>query len=96
MTAAMVTRYARTKELLEAELGDELVALDVASGDCFGFNPVAADIWRLLAQPRDFDALCRELTNQYEVSRNECEAELRACLSNLETQGLVRTIEDSL
>jgi hypothetical protein len=94
MTTVMVIRYARAKELLEAELGDDLVALDVASGHCFGFNPVAADIWHLLAQPQDFDALCRELMDQYEVDRGECEADLRACLSNLETQGLVRTIED--
>jgi hypothetical protein len=95
MTAAMVIRYARAKEMLEAELGDELVALDVASGHCFGFNQVAADIWRLLAQPQDFDTLCRELTDRYEVGRGECEEELRTCLSNLETQGLVRTIEES-
>jgi hypothetical protein len=39
--------------------------------------------------------LCRELTDQYEVDRSECEAELRACLSNLEAQGLVRTIQES-
>jgi hypothetical protein len=95
MTTAMVIRYARAKELLEAELGDDLVALDVANGHCFGFNPVAADIWRLLAQPQDFDALCRELIDRYEVGRSECEADLRACLSNLESQGLVRTIQDS-
>lgn len=95
MTFGMVVRYARARELLEAELGDDLVALDVESGDCFGFNPVAAEIWRLLVQPQDFEALCRELTDRYEVDRSECEADLRACLAHLESQGLVRTIQES-
>ena len=95
MTTAMVIRYVRAKELLEAKIGDELVALDVASGQSFGFNPVAADIWRLLAKAQDFDTLCRELTDQYEVARGECEADLRACLSNLEACGLVRTMQES-
>lgn len=94
MTSAMVIRYARSKELLQAEIGDDLVALDAESGDCFGFNPVAAEIWRLLAQPQDFDALCRELIDQYDVDPRMCEAELRACLAKLETQGLVRTYRE--
>lgn len=96
MTTAMAIRYVRTKQLLEAELGEDLVALDVDSGDCFGFNSVAAEIWRLLAQPQDFEALRQALTDQYDVDASECEAELRSCLSNLELQGLVRPIQESL
>jgi hypothetical protein len=95
MNIIMVIRYARAKELLEAELGEDLVALDVESGDCFGFNSVAADIWRLLTQPQEFEALRDALTGQYDVDASECEAELRACLANLESQGLVRTIEEA-
>ena len=38
------TRYQRATELLEAELGDELVALDQAQGQCFGFNGVATSV----------------------------------------------------
>ena len=44
--------YQRATELLEADLGDELVALDQAQGQCFGFNGVATSVWRLLASPR--------------------------------------------
>ena len=95
MNTTMVIRYARAKELLEAELGEDLVALDVDSGHCFGFNAVAADIWRLLAQPQEFEALRQALTGQYDVDASECESELRACLSNLESQGLVRTIQEA-
>ena len=88
------TRYVRAKELLEAELGDDLVALDVDGGDCFGFNSVAADIWSLLDQPRNFNALQQALMDQYDVDPGECSAELQNCLADLVNQGLVRTIKD--
>jgi len=94
MTAPMATRYIKAKDLLEAELGEDLVALDTDDGHCFGFNSVAADIWRLLDEPRDFEALHRALTDQYDVDAGECAAELRACLANLESQGLVRTVQE--
>ncbi len=94
MTAPMVTRYVKAKELLEADLGEDLVALDTAGGDCFGFNSVAADIWRLLDEPRDFEALHQALTDQYDVDASECAVALRACLANLESEGLVRTIQE--
>ena len=38
--------YKRRTELMEAELGDELVGLDPAAGECFGFNSVATSVWR--------------------------------------------------
>ncbi len=85
-------QYVRAKELLEAELGEEIVALDTDDGHCFGFNSVAADIWRLLDRPRDFETLQNLLLEQYEVGATECGAELRACLADLERQGLVRTV----
>lgn len=93
MQAVMASiRYVRAKELLEAKLGDELVALDVEGGHCFGFNAVAADIWQLLDRPIAFDALHHALTGQYDVDAGECRAELRSCLADLEAKGLVRTL----
>lgn len=91
-TGMAAARYVRAKELLEAELGDELVALDVGGGDCFGFNSVAADIWRLLEQPREFRELHLALAGKYDVDIEQCAAELRSCLADLEAQGLVRTV----
>ena len=43
--------YQRAVDLMEAELGDDIVALDVARGTCFGFNSVASSVWRALAEP---------------------------------------------
>ena len=52
-----MTRYVRAVDLLEADIGNELVALEPEAGNCFGFNEVATVVWRKLAEPKSFDEL---------------------------------------
>jgi|SRR5689334_1451483 len=81
--------YGRATDLMEANLGDELVALDVQGGNCFGFNGVATSVWRRLAEPLTFDQLRDALLDEYDVSRDECTTELHALLEDLVAKGLV-------
>jgi hypothetical protein len=78
---------------MEAELGDELVALDPAAGECFGFNGVAASIWRNLERPKSFEQLRDALLEEYEVEPDRCATELGALLDDLSARGLVTTVE---
>ena len=79
----------RSSSLLEAEVSGELIALDVDSGTCFGFNPTATRIWALLDQPRTLGELCDLLAAQYEVDRETCAREVLALARDLERDGLV-------
>jgi Coenzyme PQQ synthesis protein D (PqqD) len=90
--SSVVPRYARAVTLMEAELGDELVALDPDAGACFGFNPVAASVWRLLEQPRTEETLHAELMDEYAVDPSQCGDELHALLQDLDARGLVKRI----
>jgi hypothetical protein len=74
---------------MQAELGDELVALDPHAGECFGFNSVAASVWRHLDQPRSFEDLRDALLDEYEVEAERCTSELRELLGDLLSKGLV-------
>ena len=87
-----MTQYKRTIDLMEAELGDELVALDPNAGECFGFNSVATSVWRKLDQPQTFEQLRDALLDEYEVEPNRCSDELKALLDDLTAKGLVTTI----
>ncbi len=82
--------YARAIRLLEAEVGDELMALDAEGGTCFGFNRVATEVWRLLESPKSFDELMTSLLEEYEVDVERCGTELRELLDDLEAKGLIR------
>jgi hypothetical protein len=87
-----MTLYKRAIELMEAELGDELVALDPKAGECFGFNSVATSVWRNLEQPRSFEQLRDALLEEYEVEPERCSDELEALLQDLTARGLVTTL----
>lgn len=82
--------YTRATDLLEAEVGDELVALDAHAGHCFGFNEVATAVWRELEQPRSFDQLKQSLLDRYDVGAEQCAMELQALLDDLAERRLVR------
>lgn len=84
-----MTVYRRAVDLMQAELGDELVALDPHAGECFGFNSVAASVWRHLDQPRSFEDLRDALLDEYEVEAERCTSELRELLGDLLSKGLV-------
>jgi len=83
--------YQRASELMEAELGDELIALDPRAGECFGFNSVATFVWQTLKEPKSFEQLRDALLNEYEVEPEQCTRELSELLGDLEAKRLVRS-----
>lgn len=86
-----MTVYKRAIDLMEAELGDELVALDPNAGDCFGFNSVATSVWRQLEEPRTFEELRDTLLQEYEVDQQRCARELQELLNDMSARGLIVT-----
>jgi hypothetical protein len=86
-------KYRRAVELLEADINDELVALEPAKGACFGFNSVANDVWRKLAQPRSFDELRSDLLSEYDVDEDQCTEELSALLDDMTRAKLIEATE---
>ena len=87
-----MTVYKRSVDLMEAELGDELVALDPRAGTCFGFNSVATSVWRLLEQPKTFEQLQQSLLDAYEVDPAECSQELQRLLGDMSSRGIVAPV----
>jgi hypothetical protein len=85
----LVAVYKRAANLLEADVGDDLVALDPQAGTCFGFNSVATTVWRQLEEPKTFDQLKTALIEEYDVEPDRCAAELKELLDAMSEQGLV-------
>lgn len=79
----------RCGEMIEAEVGGELVALHVDNGTCYGFNGTATRIWGLLEQPKRLSEIKEALLSEFEVDPATCEAELRELLDELAADGLV-------
>src|SRR4051794_30467435 len=82
--------YRRARKLLEAEMGYEIVALDVANGHTFGLNATAAWAWKLLEKPQSIRTMTSAMLDRFDdVDEPTCEAEMREILRKFEEKGLV-------
>ena len=88
-TEAIFLIYERTAALMEAELGDELVGLEPGAGVCYGFNDVAKRVWQLLEQPQSFEAVSAVLLEEYDVTPEECDSDLRDLLADFADKKLI-------
>ena len=93
MTQESKTIYRRSAQLMEAEINDELVALEPNQGTCFGFNSVATDVWRKLERPQSFSELKSQLIEEYDVSDDQCSADLRDLLDQMREARLIEAVQ---
>lgn len=88
----MAQRYKRSAQALHSEIAGDVVALHIERGECFGMEDVTAEVWRLLAEPNDLDAMCASLTGSYGVDDEQCRTEVGQLLAEMEAAGLVERV----
>lgn len=81
--------YRRRSDVLFTTVDEEVLALDVAGGHCFGMNAVASAVWTLLEEPRSLSQICAALSERFEVSDQQCATEVGALLERFRSDGLV-------
>jgi hypothetical protein len=79
---------------IEAEIDDEIVALSIERGICYGMNRVGSRIWSLLAKPIRISDLCATLIAAYRVNADICERQVVDLLEELLAEGLIATVEE--
>ena len=88
------TVVARSDGFIDAEIDNEVVALSIERGTCYGLNRVGSRIWNLLATPARIGDLCATLLTEYKVDRNVCEREVLDLLEELRGEGLITAPEE--
>jgi hypothetical protein len=84
---------ARSDSIIASEIGNEVVALSIENGECYGFNRVASRIWNLLASPARIGDLCATLITEYKVEPGVCEREVLDLLEELRAEGMIANLE---
>lgn len=80
----------RSEGFIEAEIDNEIVALSIEHGTCYGLNQVGSRIWKLLATPARISDLCATLISEYKVDPSVCEREVLDLLEELRAEGLIK------
>lgn len=83
------TVFRKKADLLESDVGEEIVALDVNRGQCYGLNAVGSRVWRLLDAPMSIRDVCSALQDEYEVEPEVCREEVSRLLADLQSEGLI-------
>lgn len=84
------TVFRKSTELLESDVDEEIVALDVEKGQCYGLNAVGSRVWKLLDSPMSIQQICSSLQEEYDVAQDICQAEVSRLLADLQSEGLVQ------
>lgn len=87
------TRYRHSPEALHADVGEDVVALQVQRGQCFGMEKVTADVWRLLDEELTLDEICERLISDYDVEPEICRADVAQLLDTMRNEGLIEAID---
>ena len=81
---SMTSEVVATTQQVSAELTDEVVILSLQTGEYYGLDPIAADVWNLVQQPRTVASVRDALLALYDgVTPEECEAQLLALLHEM-------------
>ncbi len=69
-------KFSRNLEIIDSQIDDEVVMMDVEQGTYYGLNNIGSAIWEALEQPKSIDELVDKLTKKYDISAEECEADI--------------------
>lgn len=83
-----VTISRNTDRFLSAPLEDDLVMMDLTTGDFIELNAVAAEIWNALESPSTLDALVVRLTEIFDVTPDQCSTDTLRCVEQGAATGL--------
>ena len=89
MSISMKSTVVRSDEPVAEPVDDELVMADIDRGKYYSLNPIATAIWQNLERPITVEELCERLCQQYEVSAEQCAADVMPFLEELEKRRLI-------
>lgn len=81
---SMESEVVSTRDQVSCELADEVVILSLANGEYYGLNPVAADIWALVQEPKMVRDIRDALLARYDgVTPEECTQQVMLLLEEM-------------
>jgi hypothetical protein len=89
-TITEATIISRSPSVLTAEVGGEIVMMNIEQGHYFGLDEIGSDIWKRIEPPCSFATLIEGLAADYEADRATIVAEVQSLLGNMANHDVVR------
>ena len=83
------TILSRREGLMTADMNGSAVMMDIMTGKYYNLGEVGGRIWELLEEPMTLAALVEKLTDEYDVSAEQCRTDILPFLDTLLERGLL-------
>ena len=78
-----------SRDQVASDLAGETVLLGLRTARYYGLADVGARIWSLVQEPTNVSTIVATIAKEYEVTLEQCEADVLKFLEDLATNGLV-------
>jgi len=89
ITINLQTTIKRNPELVSSDIDGETVMMSIEKGEYFGLDSVGSRIWELIENPIEVNRLIELLLEEFEVDREQCQADTFEFLNLLHDKNLL-------
>ena len=79
----------RSEGVVFNKLDDELVMMSLANSEYYGLDNIGSQIWEIIEQPVSFNDIIATLIKKYDVSEENCIADIQEFLTVLFDKNLI-------
>jgi hypothetical protein len=86
-------KFLINKEVVCTRENGEAILLNMGNGKFYGLDNLGTEIWELIKKEKSYDYIVEKLYNEYKVSKEQLENDIKIFINNLTRFGLVKTNE---
>ncbi len=79
-------------DIVSSPCDGETVMMSIEKGNYYGMEPVASRIWELIGKPAKVGDIIDMLTDEYEVSHEDCEKDVLYFLNELASDNMIEVV----
>lgn len=79
----------RSEDYLSNEIDGEIVMMNIETGAYVSLNPTGKSIWDLLNEPTSIDVIINSLIEEYNISKEACENDIKPFIQKLIDQKII-------
>ena len=80
---------------ISSDSSGDVVILQLKDGIYYQLNETGAHVWNLIQQPSSFEAILESLHSDYDVEKQQCEADLMTLVQELLGHGLIEIKDET-
>ena len=92
-TIQLDTTITQVKDLLSADLDDEIVMMNIERGAYYGLDAIGSHVWTLIENPISVSDLCDNLLLEFDVEPETCHQDVLIFLNRMYELGTITLVE---